>query len=165
MTKRLLLCMIVLLLAQAVWAKGPPQKITISGEGLAGEIVITDDETTLNALAMMTLEDYVTFTADAPDGISGEGYLLTRFYEISPDRYVPFDQVRYFRSPNGGRGYIQYVGIVNGSSEYDGKWFRPTQDGEIVLQAVLARQELAQDMVRDAVVWRAFLNIAEMFAP
>jgi hypothetical protein len=156
---------LLLVLTQAAWAKGPPQKITISGEGLAQEIVITDDETTLNALAMMALEDYDTLTADAPEGMSGEGYLLTRFYEDSPDHFIPFDQVRYFRSPEGGRGYIQYIGIIGGSSEYDGMWYRPTPEGEAMLQAVLVRQELKQDMVQEAIMWRAFLNVAEMFAP
>lgn len=130
-----------LVLAQAALAKGPPQKITISGGDLAHEIEITDDEATLNALAMMALEDYTTLTPDAPEGISGDGYLITRFYEQSAGRYVAFDEERYYPDPDGGRGYLNYIGIVNGSSEYDRKWFRPSESGEAVLQAVIAGAE------------------------
>jgi hypothetical protein len=153
----------VLVLAQSALAKGPPQKITISGDGLAGEIVIVDNEATLNALGMMALEDYDTLTPDAPDGIGGEGYLLTRFFEDSPDHYIPFDQVRYFAIPDGGRGYLQYVGIVGGSSEYDGKWFRPTPEGETTLRAVLARQQVRQDMIQEAAFWNALINMMALF--
>jgi hypothetical protein len=143
-TKSLLILLIVaLVLAQTALAKGPPQKVTISGGDLAGEIEITDDETVLNALSMMTLEDYDTLTAEAPEGISGDGFLITRFYEDPPGRYFPFDQVRYYPDPEGRRGYLFYVGIVNGSSEYDGMWFRASEAGEAVLIDVLANAEPA----------------------
>jgi hypothetical protein len=92
---------------------------------------------------MMSLEDYETLTSEAPEGISGDGYLITRFYEISNGSYVAFDQVRYHPDPEGGRGYLFYVGIVNGSSEYDGKWFRSSEAGEAVLIDVLADAEPA----------------------
>ena len=101
---------------------------------------------------MMTLEDYSTRTPDAPEGISGEGYLLTRYFEdsnsILKDRYFPFDQVRYYRDPDGGRGYLNYVGIIGGSSEYDGQWFRPNADGELALQRLIVDGETVQSLVR-----------------
>ena len=57
---------------------------------------------------------------------------------ILSQQYFPFDQVVYFPDPEGGRGSIFYGGIVNGSSEYDGKWFRASQEGEAALRAALA---------------------------
>jgi hypothetical protein len=157
--------MVVLLAAQVVLAKGPPQKITISGPGLLAEISITQDEPTLNGLAMMSLEDYDTLTAEAPTGIGEEGYLLTRFYEQSPGRYIPFDRVEYFPNPAGEdeRGYLLYVGIVGGSSEYDGKWYRPTAEGEALFQAVLSGGRAHQQEIARATVWNTFLDVAAIF--
>ena len=132
-----LLMLIALLVTQVALAKGPPQKVTISGGDLAEEIEITGDEATLNALAMMTLEDYRTRSDEAPS-VEGDGYFIARYYMDSrTGRYIPFDELRYFPDPEGGRGYINYVGIVNGSSEYDGEWFRTNLDSEAVLQAVI----------------------------
>ncbi len=126
-----------LLLAQSALAKGTPDKVTISGADLPHEIVITGDEDALNTLGLMELEDYDTLTSDAPEGISGDGYLITRFYGVRGD-YVPFDQVRYYPDPAGGRGYVQYVGVIGGSSTWDGKWLRATPAGEATLQRVIA---------------------------
>ncbi|MFN8560106.1 MAG: hypothetical protein U0703_00355 [Anaerolineae bacterium] len=112
MRAKLILAVLIagLALAQAALAKGPPQKITISGGDLPHEIEITDDEATLNALAMMVLEDYTTLTPDAPEGISGDGYLITRFYEQSPRRYVAFDEVRYYPQPRRRQGLSELPG-------------------------------------------------------
>ena len=63
--------------------------------------MIIEDETTLQLLSFMSLENHATLTDDAPEGISGEGYLITRFYEDSrsPGRFIPFDEVRYYADP------------------------------------------------------------------
>src|SRR4051812_21810920 len=91
-----------LLLASPVLGKGPPQKVTISGGMLMPQIVLTGDQPTLDALGFMTLEDYTTLAAEAPPGIGGAGYLITRYYETSPNQYVPFDQLIYYPNPAGG---------------------------------------------------------------
>ena len=78
-------------LAQAglVVAKGPPQKVTISSPDMPQEIDITGSQPVLDALAMMTLEDYQTLSSDAPEGIANYGYLITRFYEDSVAAVFP----------------------------------------------------------------------------
>jgi hypothetical protein len=149
---------------QSALAKGPPQKITISGGDLPGEIEITGDYATMSALSMMSLEDYQTLTPDAPQNISGDGYLITRFYETSSGRYVAFDEVRYYPNPDGGRGYLNYLGIVNGSSEYDGKWFRASAAGEAALQAVIAGNETRETPASTSSILRIFLNAFAAFA-
>jgi hypothetical protein len=125
---------------QAALAKGPPQKVTISGGDLSAEIEVTDDAGILEALGTMMLEDFDTRTPDAPEGFDdswGDGYLITRFYEDPPGHFFPFDAVLYYPDPEGGRGYIQYLGIANGWSEYDGKWFRASAEGEAALTLVI----------------------------
>lgn len=151
------------LVAQAVLAKGPPQKVTISGADLAEEIVITDDETTLNALAMMTLEDYRTRTDEAPD-VEGEGYLITRYFENSAGRLFPFDALHYFPDPQGGRGYINYTGIFSGSSEYDGDWFRANSDSETVLLALIEGEDVERAAERKGMFDRFIQVIAQFMA-
>lgn len=155
--------LVSLLLAQSALAKGPPQKITISGGDLPGEIEIINDESTLNALAMMQLEDHRTLTPDAPENISGDGYLITRYYEVSSGRYVAFDEVRYYPNPDGGRGYLNYVGLVNGSSEYDGKWFRPSASGEAALQVAITGTEVAETEASTSSILSLFLNAFAAF--
>lgn len=161
--KFLVVLLASLLITQAALAKGPPQKITISGGDLLHEIEITGDEAMLNALAMMSLEDYRTLTPDAPENISGDGYLITRYYEVSSGRFVAFDEVRYFPDPDGGRGYLNYVGIVNGSSEYDGKWFRPSASGEAALQSLLAGTAAAETDASTTSILSLFLNAFAAF--
>lgn len=126
-------------------AKGPPQKVTITGGDLPRNVEITDDEATLDALQMMSLEDYDTRSPYEPLEIadygdnSGEGYMITRYYINSlSGEYFAFDELRYYPAHDGGQGYLRYVGIVNGSSEYDGEWFRPSLAGEATLQLLIA---------------------------
>lgn len=159
-----LLIVIALLAVQAALAKGPPQKVTISGGDLAEEIEILGDEPALTALAMMTLEDYETRSDEAPD-VDGEGYLVTRFFETTAGHYFPFDEIRYFPDPEGGHGHINYIGIVNGSSEYDGEWFRANTEGETVLQAVITgAQDEQAAAVRNSIFDRFTRLIAQFMA-
>lgn len=138
----------ILMLAQMALAKGPPAKVTISGGDLAEEIEITGDEATLTTLGTMYLEDYETRSDDAPENISGDGYLIIRFYENAqnPVHYTPFDQVRFYPNIDGNAaGYIHYIGLVNGSSEYDGQWFRASREGQAALENAIAAAQTEVD--------------------
>lgn len=162
----------LLLLAQAaslrLQAKGPPQKVTISGGDLTTEIEITGDEAILSALGTMILEDFDTRTSVAPEGSDtwGDGYLITRYFENQGGRMFAFDEVRYYPDPEGGRGYIHYSGIFSGSSEYDGQWFRADSNGEAVLQSVIAGEgsaATAQPSVGASGILNIFLNALAAF--
>ncbi|MEO8394397.1 MAG: hypothetical protein ABI700_15500 [Chloroflexota bacterium] len=145
------------LLVQSALAKEAPQKVTISGAGLLSEVVLTGDQDRLNTLAMMTLEDYYTRSANAPAGISGDGYLITRYLQESPTRLIAFDTVRYYPDPAGGRGYIYFLGIANGSSDYDHHWFRANPAGEATLQALIAEGQ-AESSAAKTLVMNLFLK-------
>jgi hypothetical protein len=147
MKKLLLITLVIagLMLVQMALAKGPPAKVTISGGDLTEEIEIVDDEATLTALGTMYLEDYDTRSRQAPEEISGDGYLITRYFVddmADEDEFFPFDQVRFYAHPDGySAGYIQYIGMINGSSEYDGLWFRASREGQAALENVIAAAE------------------------
>ncbi|MCZ2099888.1 MAG: hypothetical protein LC121_27220, partial [Anaerolineae bacterium] len=86
------------------------------------------------------------------------------YYQMSWGRYVAFDAVRYYPNPDGGRGYVNYLGIINGSSEYDGKWFRANAAGEAALRAVIAGSETREMPASTASIVRIFLNAFAAFA-
>lgn len=166
MKKYLVLLLALVAVLPTALAKGPANKVTISGGALTEELVITEDETALQALSFMTLEDYETLTDDAPEGISGEGYLITRYYEDSrsPGRFTPFDEVNYYADPNGEfLGHIHYLGIVNGGSEYDGRWFRASRSGQMTLNEVLGLAAVAPETDASVTLEADASNVFELF--
>lgn len=132
-------------------AKGPPDRVTISSPNLPNEATL-DDRSLIEPLGFVTLED-VNDEIEPPFGEEGsariaraarEGtyrlplgaYLITRYYKDGT-RYNPFDQVIYFRGDGKRDDVVLYVGIVNGWSEYDGRWFHPTVQGVDAFQKAL----------------------------
>jgi hypothetical protein len=121
-------------------AKGPADKVTVNGPGLKREIEVTAAGA-LQALSIGQLEDFKSPIA-APSEV-GPGYELTRYYKDKGD-FIAFDHVRYHPDPAGGRGYVIYLGLTNGRSEYDGQWFRATAQGEQALQHLLTENGVRQ---------------------
>ena len=126
-----LVLMLALLIALALpgltSAKGPASRIVIVGPGLDGELVLEGDMAVLIPISFAMLEDFMQ-PVDPP-ARPAPGFELTRFFETNPGQYVPFDRVAYHPAPDGEPGLVHYLGIVNGSSEYDGRWFRTTPKG------------------------------------
>jgi hypothetical protein len=136
-----LLCTIIvatslLALPHRVNAKGPAARITITGPGLTGEVVI-EDRATLDTLSMAALEDFLAPLTDIPENL-GPGYELTRFYQDDNGSYIPFDRVMYYPDRSGQGGYVLYEGIVNGWSGNDGRWFPARPASDVVMRRVLA---------------------------
>lgn len=128
MVRRLLplsLLALLLLTPCAILAKGIPTHVMIYGPGLPGRVDITDPSR-LSLLGTAGLEQVPT-TIPAPP-VTGPGYEIER---------GGFDRVRYYPDPAGGRGFVYYVGIINGSSEYDGHWYYASAGGEQALRSIL----------------------------
>ena len=117
-------------------AKGPASRIVIVGPGLDGELELVDDSVLLGALSMAALEDFMR--PAEPPAHPTPGFELTRYFETNTGQYMPFDQVVYHPAPDGEPGLVHYLGIVNGSSEYDGRWFHIQPSGERMLRDVLS---------------------------
>lgn len=133
--KKVGLIFLVLVITIPVFAKGVFSKVTIEAPVLVEPIEVTDTQQ-LEALGMMELMDVFSDVEVNPADL-GTGYALTR-YGFMGTEYVPFDQVIYYPGESGQSAHIFYVGIVNGSSEYDGRWFEANAAGDAMMQQILA---------------------------
>lgn len=119
----------------AALAQGNFDYITIKGPGITGEINVTNSALT---------EDFFAFADFSQGGVSapadpGQGYQVVRVYvEIADDKPQdkPFDQLHYYPYT----GYVYYDGLVEGSSEYDGKWYIANPEADAPFRAVLAER-------------------------
>src|SRR5262245_41493091 len=103
-----------LLTSMGVSAKGGFSFIAITGAALKEEVRISDPALITDFFAFA---DLYRNMAAAP-GDPGMSYEITRYY-VDGSREVAFDSLHYYPET----GYVYYDGIVNGSSEYDQKWY------------------------------------------
>lgn len=73
---------------------------------------------------------------EGPDDL-GAGFLLNRGWLTEEGEAEVWDQLLYFSNLEGDLGYVYYLGLANGSSEYDGRWFQVTEKGQAALVDVL----------------------------
>ena len=131
MRKMLLIIGLLLLIVIPVFAKGPVDRIIVTGPTLDEELILTDTAV-IHPLSMAMLEDFLAGALDEPEDAGDVYYELERQYERSADNFVTFDRVRYYPT-----GYVFYVGIENGWSEYDDKWFYAKPEAEIAMVTAL----------------------------
>lgn len=135
--KKLLILMFVLgmlvpgTFAPSVFAKGEFDYITIKGPGITGEINVTNPALTQNFFAFA---DFSQGSIDVPAD-PGQGYQVVRVY-VADNKDQPFDQLHYYPYT----GYVYYDGLVDGSSEYDGKWYVSNPSAEEPFRAVLSER-------------------------
>ncbi len=139
--KFVLLLMATLIMALfptlAAEAKRPPAKLTLSGPGIAGELESTD-QNYLEALALGRLEDLAR-GAIAPPVIDQLYYEMVRYFKDG-ESFWAFDRLRYYPKLETG-GYIWYLGLEGtGWSEFDGKWFNATVEGDKALRRLIAEK-------------------------
>lgn len=119
----------------SAYTKGNFDYITIKGPGITEEINVTSPELTSDFFAFA---DFSKGAIDLPEN-PGEGYEITRLYLATKDDKptpIPFDQLHYYPYA----GYVFYDGIVNGSSEYDGKWYIANPSANEPFRAVLKQR-------------------------
>jgi len=132
MKRTLILMFLVFTVATFIYAKGPMDKISLTTP--AGQTIELTNRTLIEPISMAALEKFPN-NITQPD-VTGKGYELARAFKDG-NRYVIFDRVRYF--PAGGRGYVYYVGIENGWSEYDGKWFEASVEGMAAMNQIISQ--------------------------
>lgn len=128
-----------------------PDKITLSGAGIAGTAVVTDPV----VLAWFTTAQFMGFEQRAPIGNPvhpGTGVEMTRYYKNSgvPASYwsLGFDHMRYYPGAPGKPGYIFYEGAVDAANnpfaqalnldQRTGKWYALTSDEDEHMRQLLA---------------------------
>lgn len=132
MKRILLLIGLLLALASSVMAKGPADRVVITTPN--GQTITVTDADLTKPISMAALEALFSPRIAEP-AVLGEGYELARMMAIGNDQYRIFDRVRFY--PVGDRGYVYYVGIENGWSEYDGRWFEATQPGLAAMREII----------------------------
>ncbi len=133
----LLLALGLFIPSALVFAKGGFDYITIKGPGITGEINVTNPALTQDFFAFA---DFSQGEAPAPVN-PGQGYQVVRVYVEFTDskpKDLPFDQLHYYPYT----GYVYYDGLVEGSSEYDGKWYTANPAAEAPFRSVLVQRAL-----------------------
>lgn len=131
----LLLVLGLLIPATVALAKGNFDYITVKGPGITGEINITNPALTDD---FFVFADFRQGAVPAPAD-PGQGYQIIRVYLETVDGKPTdqlFDQLHYYPYT----GYVFYDGLVNGVSEYDGKWYAANPAADAPFRAVLAER-------------------------
>jgi hypothetical protein len=135
--KALLFILMILLPASLALAKGEFDYITIKGPGIIGEIDVTNPAMTQDYFAFA---DFSQGEIPAPAN-PGQGYQIVRVYVVFTDakpKDVPFDVLQYYPYT----GFVYYDGLVEGSSEYNGKWYAANPAAEAPFRNVLFQRAL-----------------------
>ncbi|GJM41969.1 MAG: hypothetical protein DHS20C20_22510 [Ardenticatenaceae bacterium] len=147
MRKPLALCLLFLaiLISSPVSAKGPPNKVTITHSDLVEPIEMTDS----NLLDSFAMGHFVNFESPTEEPKSLQaGLEITRWYAVGETQLKAIDKFVYYSDPNGGNGTIFYEGIIDKmfiyeGSPFDGQWYQPTENGDRVMQELIAAYELS----------------------
>ena len=125
--------LVMLVMVNTVVAKGPPREVVITGPGIEGELVVRDTARLehLGIVGLMVIPESIGMPSH-----TGPGYTLVR---------DGWDKARYYPDLSGGPGYVYYVGLINGWSEYDGHWFAATPEGDAEMRSLLATQGIRFD--------------------
>jgi hypothetical protein len=115
----------------SVFAKGSFAFISITRPDLKEAVRISDPALTAD---FFTFADFFRSRTEAPAD-PGVGYEITRYY-VEGSQESAFDKLHYYPDT----GFVYYDGIVNGSSEYDGKWYTAKPDLKTIFEAALYNQ-------------------------
>ena len=137
--KKILVLLALLVFIPNVYAlaKGDFDYVTVKGPGITGEIDVTNPALTQDFFA------FADFSKGdvPPPADAGQGYQVVRVYVEFTDskpKDLPFDQLHYYPYT----GYVYYDGLVEGSSEYDGKWYAANPAAEAPFRNVLVQRAL-----------------------
>jgi len=121
--------LLTLITSITAFAKGAFSFIAVTGANLKEEVRVTDPALTTDFFAFA---DFFQNKIEVPAN-PGAGYDITRYY-IDGKREIAFDRLHYYPES----GFVFYDGIVNGSSEYDGKWYTAKPEIKTVFENALS---------------------------
>ncbi len=139
MLKRVALLVVTLLTATCAlalaWPEEPPDKLLLSGPGLAGEVEIVGPE----KLIGLSPEAFMDFTTSPdPAAKAAPGYEMVRYYKSRDGQYEAFDRLRYHPNPQGDRGAVYYIKALGyGPGHNEGRWFAASPIGDAAMECLL----------------------------
>lgn len=152
MKKYILLVLLALLVPSSlVLAKGNFAYIAVSGQGIQGEMTLTDPVFTQDFFAFADFDKAeIPQPADYDPDIA---YEITRFV-LEDSKPVVFDELVYYPD----QGYVFYVGLNGSGSDYDGKWYTANPAIESPF-----REALSSRASVDWIAFAIFLALAAVF--
>ena len=123
--------LLALFTSLTVLAKGSFAFISITGPDLKEAVRVSDPALTTDPFVFA---DFFQDRTEAPDD-PGIGYEITRYY-VDGNRESAFDKLHYYPDT----GFVYYDGIVDGSSEYDGKWYTANPHIKTTFESALLTQ-------------------------
>ncbi len=129
---------LLLVSARMVFAKGSFDKIVVSGGGLENEIDVTDP----SLLEFFSFSDFPNSKVQEPSIGVDEGYTIVRYGQWEDGTYEAWDMLHYYLPSGNSGGYVYYDGLINGS-EYDGKWYASSPEGDAALLNLLTTNQTA----------------------
>jgi len=123
--------LLTLITSITAFAKGSFAFISVTGPDLKDAVRLIDPALTAD---FFTFADFFQDRTEAPDN-PGVGYEITRYY-VDGSHESAFDKLHYYPDT----GFVYYDGIVNGSSEYDGKWYTAKPDIKTIFEPALFNQ-------------------------
>jgi hypothetical protein len=123
--------LLALITSITVFAKGSFAFISITGPDLKEAVRLSQPELTAD---FFTFADFSKARTEVPDN-PGSSYEITRYY-VDGKRESAFDKLHYYPDT----GFVYYDGIVNGSSEYDGKWYTAKSEIKTIFDTALFDQ-------------------------
>jgi hypothetical protein len=149
----LILAALALIPLGVALAKGPPDKVTITGPGIDKPIEIVDSNL-LNAFSFYQFNDLTRRIAE-PDVEPGEGYHITRYVKDSLDenKLITWDRLTFYFDPAGGPGYVFFDGLDPsiGSTEGQGEWYLASEQGGAAMRQILAEAAPTPNATQQAV--------------
>lgn len=137
-----LMVTVLMVITPLVRAKGNFSKVVIRCSGLTSDIDVTDP-------ALMEFFSFSVFPeakiAEPDPSSLGSDCVITRYEQDSTSDFEAWDQLRYYPATSGTGGYIYYEGLLNGSSEYDQKWYLARPEAETAIQSLLAKDRAASN--------------------
>ena len=145
--------LVTLITSMTALAKGNFAFVSLTGPKLKGAVRSTDPALTDDFFAFADFsQGEVTAPADP-----GPGYEVTRYY-INVHSEIAFDHLHYYPET----GFVYYDGIVNGWSEYDGKWYAAKPEIRVAFEnalpadaqsvAPVAQSELARFLAQNRAI-------------
>ncbi len=143
----ILFVMALPIVIKTAWAKGPPDRVEISGPGLDHPIVITDPDF-LQAFSVYVFENIHSTVDDLK--FLDQGYVLTRYVERDSE-LIAWDELVYYPRPFGLKGYVYYSGqLESRGTPYDEKWYLVSTEGDVAMHRILV-ERIPEFVLKDIV--------------
>ena len=140
----LLFTLCLFIIPTSALAKGPFSYITIKGPDVSGDLSVTDPA----MLDYFAFADFSKGGMDAPANPGDEYEVVRSFVDPETNKVQNWDMLHYYPDT----GYVYYDGLINGSSEYDGKWYQARPNINAEFSSALSKNAFLEYLPRTMLV-------------